>query len=631
MAGLLWLAVGIPALAAVVVRFARAGDRAVAIAAAAAAAAAAWALLIAAAGGERARTGLRWLPAAEVDVGLRLDALAAAMSVTVASVGLVVLVYATGYFAHEPRRPSALAGLLAFLAAMQGLVLADGFLALLIFWELVGAASARLIAFNRGDPRAVPASVRAFLTTRAADLGLYCAVLALFAATGSVAFTDARPDGALGAVVALGIIVAAVGKSAQAPLQTWLAGAMAGPTPVSALLHSSTMVAAGVYLLMRSHGLLAGWPLEIVGWVGGVTAVAAAGIALAQDDLKRILAGSTSSQLGLMFVGLAAGGPVVALFHLVAHAAGKAGMFLAAGIFQHEHGSTRLSALGGAGRDDRPAFACFAIGASSIAAVPPLAGFWSKDHVAAAAEPHVGWFVLVLVAGAGAAAYLLRPALVLWRGARAASDRRRAPGRTAMLAGAGLLAAASLALGLAGGPLHRLVGGELPASPLSLALSLAALLAGAGGVLASLRPPRALARAAARQLYTADAVDLLTRRPVVALAAAADALDRRVVDALVDAAPRAALLAATGANRMDARVVDGAVDGAAHATVRLAQVNDVLERRGVDAAVDGLARLVGAGGRRSRRLQTGRLHEYLRDTALGAVAVGAVIALAALT
>jgi NADH-quinone oxidoreductase subunit L len=603
MTALLWLTVAVPAVAALLVRSAPRGDRALAAVAAAAAAVPAWGLLVAAARGDQARSTLKWLTAADVEVGLQLDELGAAMSATVATVGLIIVVYATGYFGGDERRRSALAGLLAFLAAMQGLVLADGYLAMLVFWELVGAASARLIAFNRHDPLAVPGAVRAFLTTRVADLGFYVAVLALFAATGSVAFTDGRPEGALGAAVAVGLIVAAMGKSAQAPLQTWLSGAMAGPTPVSALLHSATMVAAGVYLLMRSYELLLGWPLLIVGWVGAVTAVGAAGIALAQDDLKRVLAGSTSSQLGLMFVGLAAGGPVVGLFHLVAHAAGKAAMFLATGIFQRERGSTQLAALGGAGRADRPAFAFFLAGAASIAAVPPLAGFWSKEHIAAAAEHHVAWFVLVLLAAAGAAAYLLRPALLLWRAGSAANTARATEGRTVMLLGAGALAAGSLVLGVLGTPLDARVAGELPSSTLSAVLSVAALLAGAAAVLVGVRPPRRLADAASRQLYGNELLHSVVSRPVAALAA--------------------------GVHRLDAHVVDVAVDGVASKTVTLADANEVLERRGVDAVVDGLARLVGLGGLQSRRLQTGQLYEYLRDTAVGAVAVAVVLTLAA--
>jgi NADH-quinone oxidoreductase subunit L len=604
MQALLWLAVALPAAGALAVRFAPAGDRALTVLGGLVAAVPAWVLLVLAAQRETARTGFAWLPGADgLDVGLRLDPLAAVMSALVATIGLVVVVYSTGYFAAEPRRRSAFAGLLGFLAAMQGLVLADGYLALLFFWELVGVASARLIAFNRDDPGAAPGAVRAFLTTRTADLGLYLAALALFTATGTLAFAESRPAGALGTVVGLGLVVAAMGKSAQVPLQTWLTGAMAGPTPVSALLHSATMVAAGVYLLMRSASLLAGWPLELAGWVGALTAVAGAVIALGQDDLKRVLAGSTTSQLGLMFVGVAAGGPVVGLFHLIAHAAGKAAMFLAAGLFQHERGGTSLRALRGVGRDERAGFACFVAGALSIAAVPPFAAFWSKDTIAAAAESHPAWFVLVLAAAAGSAAYLLRPALVLWRPADGPSPTRPAPGRGAMLAGAGVLGLASVVLGAAGRPLVDLVGGELPSSARGLALSLAAVVVGGGAVVLVRRVPAPLAEGARRELFVNEALRMLVQRPVLALARMMNVADRRVVDAAVDAAARA--------------------------TLQVSSATDQLERSGIDAAVDGLARSVGLAGERARRLQTGRLYEYLRDSALGVVAVGALIALAA--
>jgi NADH-quinone oxidoreductase subunit L len=604
MHALLWLAAGVPALAAIAARLAPRGAGVVTVLGALAAAVPAWVLLVLAADGKTARSVVEWVPAAGgLGVGLRLDPLAAAMSALVATVGLVVLVYATGYFAAEPRRRSALAGLLAFLAAMQGLVLADGYLALLIFWELVGAASARLIAFNREDPRAAPGAVRAFLTTRSADIGLYLALFALFAGTGSAVFTAHRPGGALGAIVGLGLVLAAMGKSAQAPLQTWLTGAMAGPTPVSALLHSATMVAAGVYLLMRSAPLLAGWPLELAGWVGAVTAVVAAAVALAQDDLKRVLAGSTSSQLGLMFVGVAAGGPVVGLFHLVVHAAGKAGMFLAAGLFQHERGATELSRLQGVGRQERAGFACFVVGAVSIAAVPPFAGFWSKEHVAAAAEGHAGWFVLVLLAAAGSAAYLLRPILILWgRGER--PEKAPVRGRGAMLGGAAVLAVASIGLGAVGAPLASLVGGDLPTSRLATLLSLGAVVAGAAAVVPARWVAPRTAEILRRELLVNDALRVVVQRPVLALARACDVVDRRVIDAAVDATARAA--------------------------VRLAGVADRFERGVIDAAVDGLAGRVGAAGRGLRGLQTGRLYEYLRDSVLGAVVVGAVIALAAL-
>ena len=606
MSALLWLTVALPLAAALGTRFARRGHAGIAAGGALAAAVPAWVLLVAAADGERTRSGFEWLPAGTLEAGLRLDGLSAAMAATVATVGLVVVVYSTGYFATDPRRPSALAGLLAFLAAMQGLVLADGYLTLLVFWELVGAASARLIAYSRDDPRAAPGAVRAFLTTRSADVGLYLAVLALFAATGSLAFEAARPEGGLGVVVGLGLVVAAMGKSAQAPLQTWLSAAMAGPTPVSALLHSATMVAAGVYLLVRSADLLAGWPLEVAGWIGAVTAVAGAAIALAQDDLKRVLAGSTTSQLGLMFVGAAAGGPAVAIFYLIAHAAGKAGMFLATGVFQHNRGTTALSGLTGAGREDRTAFAGFTVGALSIAAVPPLAGFWSKEHIAAAAElAKPVWFALVLIATAGSAAYLLRPTLLLWRVGRPARAPAR-EGRTAMLAGVGALALGSLGLGAIGAPLARLLGAPpLPSSALVLVLSLAATAVGAAAIVWAVPLPARITAAARAQLYTNELLRRAVQRPLLALARGIDAGERRVLDAAVDDVGRDGLVAARSADRV--------------------------ERHGIDAAVDGLARAIGHGGDELRRLQTGRLFEYLRGAVLGAAGVAFVVALSALT
>ena len=600
---LLWLAVGLPLAGALVTRLGTRTSGVVSVAGAALSAVPAWALLVAAAGDDRAATGFTWLPAGDgLKVGLQLDGLSAAMAATVATVGLVVLVYSWGYFAEHPRAASARASLLAFLAAMQGLVLADGFLTLLIFWEIVGALSARLIAFTREDAAAPAGAVRAFVTTRAADVGLYIAIPALLAGAGTLAFDAERPDGALGALVALGLVAAAVGKSAQVPALTWLSSAMAGPTPVSALLHSATMVAAGVYLLIRSESLLAGWPLEVAGWIGAVTAVAGASIALGQRDLKRVLAGSTTSQLGLMFVGAAAGGPTVALFHLVAHAAGKAGLFLATGIFQHRRGSTSLEALRGAGREDRPAFAVFAISALSIAAVPPLAAFWSKDAIVVAAEENIAWLVLVLLSTAGSAAYLLRPALLLWRGP---APGRAPAGSRAMLLGASMLAAATLVLGFVGEPLAELIGEDLPAvSAGGVLLSLAAMGIGAGAVLAGVRIPPRVVDAARRQLYVNELLDAIVVRPVHALARAAAWLDDRVVDA--------------------------GVDGTGRLTVAAARSQRWVEERGVDAAVDGVASLVGRSGAGVTRIQTGRLFEYLRDTVAGIAAVAVILTLTAL-
>jgi NADH-quinone oxidoreductase subunit L len=335
--------------------------------------------------------------------------------------------------------------------------------------------------------------------------------------------------------------------------------------------------------------------------------VGGAAIALGQTDLKRVLAGSTTSQLGLMFVGVAAGGPAVALFHLVAHAAGKAGLFLAAGVFQHERHTTELQALRGAGRDDRLAFAGFVACALSIAAVPPLAAFWSKDHIAAAAEEaQLAWFVLVLVAAGGSAAYLLRPARTLWDASGATEGRRITPGRGAMLAALATTVTGSIVLGAVGGPIQRLVDAPpLPASALSVGLALCAVAAGAGLAVWAPALPARLVRAARHQLYGNEAIRVAAERPVMAASRAAEWFERAAIDA--------------------------AVDGIGRSAGRLAHVSDWVERRGIDAGVDGTARAIRNAGGALRHLQSGRLYEYLRGATLGAAVIAVLIALTTLT
>jgi NADH-quinone oxidoreductase subunit L len=411
------------------------------------------------------------------------------------------------------------------------------------------------------------------------------------------------------------------------------------------------MVAAGVYLLARNEALLAGWPLETAGWIGATTAVLGALIALGERDLKRVLAGSTSSQLGLMLVGVAAGGPAVAVFHLAAHAAGKAAMFLAAGTFQHARGSTDLEDLRGIARAQPVAFGAFMLGAASIAAVPPLAAFWSKDAIVAAAETNPAWLVLVLLAGAGSAAYLLRPVLVLAdRGAIAVGGSRvgaggEREGRQAvagtppaarsvpptMVGAAAVLAGLGVLLGALGAPLAGLLDAPAPETTLvSVAGSLLALVAGAAVVLR----PGALAAlghagtvVGAELLRGADALAGAVRLAARGVAA----VDERVAVRLPDALARGAVVLSRGVDRADRGGLDAAVDGVGRGGLLAASASARVERGGIDAAVDGLARAVGRGGRGASAAQTGKLHEYLRDAVLGAAAIALLIALTALT
>lgn len=623
----LWTALLAPAALALGVRFAHLPSWALAVLMAAAMLAPPAALLVLAAGSESPESAFVWLPGPGLEVGLRADGLAAALSAVVGVTGLATLAHSLGYFSGSARRPAALAGLLAFGAAMQGLVLAADLLTLLFFWEIVGALSARLIAFQRDDPHAPAGAVRAFLTTRGADAGLSMATGALFAATGSLDLDASRPEGFLGAAVGAGLLLAAAGKSAQLPFQTWLSGAMAGPTPVSALLHSATMVAAGAYLLVRAGPLLQGWPLEAAAWLGVITALATAAFALAQRDLKAVLASSTSSQLGFMFLA-AAVAPAAAVFHLVCHAAGKAGAFLATGAFQRRRNGTSLAELGGVGRQQPRAFLGFSIGVASIAAVPPLAAFWSKDAILVAVKADAAWYGLALLASALTAAYMLRAWLAVWR---PGPEVGRSPaGEGWMLAGGSLLATGSVLLGAIHTPLAELLGEPIPAATLSSAgISLAMVGGGALLVIARLRPHPRLVAAAEAQLGTDVLLRALVQRPLLGASRGLDRADR-AIDRAVDALGGAALGLARGYDRVERGGIDAGVEALGRGAVGLARGSDRTERGGIDRAVDGLAGLVRGGGEELPRLQSGQMYAYLRNTALGIAFLAILLALVAI-
>jgi len=356
------------------------------------------------------------------DMPLRLIAtpLTALLATLVAVISSLVLVYAVGYMKQDNEKVRFFATMLLFVSAMQTLVLAGDWILLLAAWELIGLSSYLLIGFWYRRPGVTSAANRAFLYTRSADLGLYIAAFILIANAGSSDIATTLNTGGDAAVVAgLLLLVAAMGKSAQTPLHDWLQRAMAGPTPVSALLHSATLVAAGAILLIRTAPMLPANTLLVVGIVGGITAVVTGMIALGERDLKRMLAASTSSQYGLMLVAVGAGVPLAALLHLIAHAAIKSSLFLGAGVFQHSRESTTLSDLEGAGRDRPGIFFGFAVAALALAGIPPLSGFFSKDAIIAATLASPNALLLVLFALLGTlltGAYMARALRILWHG-----------------------------------------------------------------------------------------------------------------------------------------------------------------------------------------------------------------------
>ncbi len=376
-----------------------------------------------------------WVPvgALHVDFGLQLDQLSMCFVLLITGVGSLIHIYSVGYMADDPGRRRFFGYLNLFLAAMLLLVLADNYLGLYMGWEGVGLASYLLIGFWQHKPSAATAAKKAFVVNRVGDVGLAIALMVMFAYIGSISF-----DGVFGAAPQLGegtlntigllLLLAACGKSAQVPLQSWLGDAMEGPTPVSALIHAATMVTAGVYLIVRSgpiFDLAPGAQLGVV-IVGAVTLLFGAIIGCAKDDIKKALAASTMSQIGYMVLaaGLGPAGYAVAIMHLLTHGFFKAGLFLGAGSVMHAmDDEVDMRHYGGLRTLLPITFATFGLGYLAIIGVPPLAGFFSKDGIIEAALGAGGAKGIILglaaILGAGITAfYMTRVMLMTFFGER---------------------------------------------------------------------------------------------------------------------------------------------------------------------------------------------------------------------
>ncbi len=325
-----------------------------------------------------------------VDLSINLDGLSAIMLVVVTSVSLLVQMYSQGYMADDTGYARYYAWMSLFTAAMLGLVLFDSILLVYVFWELVGLGSYLLIGFWFHKKSASDAAKKAFLTTRLGDIGFLLGILLIWTEADTFnipVIQEVALRGELSDIVitlfALGLFAGAVGKSAQFPLHVWLPDAMEGPTPVSALIHAATMVAAGVYLVARMFPVFQASDdaMTTVAYVGGFTAIFAASMGIVMTDIKRVLAYSTVSQLGYMMLALGVGGYVAAIFHLFTHAFFKALLFLGSGSVNHASGTFDMRLMGGLRKYMPITYATFFIGSLSLAGVFPLAGFWSKDEI----------------------------------------------------------------------------------------------------------------------------------------------------------------------------------------------------------------------------------------------------------
>jgi len=366
-------------------------------------------------------------PIFRVPLGLTLDQLSRTMGVLVSGVGALIHIYSLGYMRNDEGKSRYFAALSLFMFAMLGIVFANNFVMLFIFWELVGFTSYVLIGHWFFRDAAADAANKAFITTRIGDFGFMTGILMIWTTTGSVVFAEIAPrmsmfDGhaTFVAIVALLIFCGAIGKSAQFPLHVWLPDAMEGPTPVSALIHAATMVAAGVYMLVRVAFIIqASQPaLLVVAWIGTITAVMAALIATQQHDIKRILAYSTLSQLGYMVMAVGLASNNAAMFHLFTHAFFKALLFLAAGsVIVMLHHEQNIWKMGGLRRKLPITFVTFTVGALALIGCPPFSGFFSKDAILAVAyERNLPIFAVALFTAFLTAFYVIRMLVIVFFG-----------------------------------------------------------------------------------------------------------------------------------------------------------------------------------------------------------------------
>lgn len=506
---------------------------------------------------------LPWLHVGDliVDLGLRIDALSLLMLLIVTGVGGLIHIYSWGYLKDDPGFARYFACLSLFTFAMLGIVLASNFVMLFIFWELVGVSSYLLIGFWYERPAAADAAKKAFITNRLGDFGFLLGIIMIWALAGTVRFDElqarlsASPE-ALGAwATAAGLLIfcGAAGKSAQFPLHVWLPDAMEGPTPVSALIHAATMVAAGVYMLCRVAFLFSVTALDVIAWIGGFTALLAAVIAVQQNDIKRILAYSTLSQLGYMVMAVAVS-PTAAMFHLSTHAFFKALLFLGAGsVIYALHHEQNIWQMGGLKRAMPITYWTFLIGTLALCGVPPFSGFFSKDEILAAAARHsVALFLVTVLVAVLTAFYMFRLFFVAFGGTARSRHAHESP--KVMIWPLILLAIPSALAGVWGidHMLSRFFGGSAHAtsflenflapfghSPLAAGASLVALVAGFSLAFAIYRgathdplPDRlgAFARAMRKKFYFDELYDFFIRITHEALARLADVLDRRLIE-----------------------------------------------------------------------------------------------------
>jgi NADH-quinone oxidoreductase subunit L len=556
-------------------------------------------------------------------VGVTIDSLTCAMLLVVTSIGTLIQIYSIGYMSQDPRFSRFFAYLSLFMASMLGLLLADNFLILYMFWEGVGLCSYLLISFWFEKITAAKAGMKAFITTRIGDTGFLIGIFLLFVASRDLSFAGlSHINGNTGLYTAAALLIfcGAIGKSAQFPLHVWLPDAMEGPTPVSALIHAATMVAAGVYLVARCFGLfLTHQPALIcVAYIGAITTVLAASIATVNNDIKRILAYSTISQLGFMMLGLGVGGYSAGTFHLMTHAFFKALLFLCAGSIIHSVHTQEIQKMGGIFNKMKVTGTTFIIAGLAISGVPPFSGFWSKDEILTAVfhSGHPALFAAAALTSLLTAFYMFRLIfLVLFGKTRSELHPRESP--KTMTIPLIILAVFAIFAGLPGSPLmnnvfqsfiHLKEGhAALEPGPDYFVMSLSTLIALFGIALAyilyikqnKILPQAVRSRFAplyqllSNKYYFDELYDFLFIKPC-----------GRIAKALAG---------------FDLGVIDGAVNKTAEIVVILSKIKAWIDTTIVDGAVNLIAKTVGLFSKELRKIQTGSVQAYLLFAFFGLV------------
>jgi NADH-quinone oxidoreductase subunit L len=603
--------------------------------------------------GQRTVLSLPWLSVGGrvFSLSLWLDPLSALMATLVSLVGCIVFVYAATYMARDPRRGRFFAELSLFAGSMLLLVLAADLITLFIAWELVGLCSYLLIGFWFEREGAPAAAAKAFFITRLADLLLLAGILLLIGAVGTGRIPDLLSgtlyrtiDPPLFFFIALLLFSGAAGKSAQVPFQGWLPDAMAGPTPVSALLHSATMVAAGVFLVARLYPLFLSIPsvLEIIAWIGVITSVVGGSAALVETDLKRTLAYSTMSQIGLMFVGLGSGSLLAGMLLLCAQAFYKATLFLSAGAIDHEVGGTAFARMGGLLQRIPLTSLAFAISGAALAGLPVTLALPPKDPVLSAAWfTSTPLFLIALVASLLTALYSARLFGLVFLGIPSA------PAQKAREAERGLLLPVLVAAGLIflvlllnapllGSPLSRLLSVSTPDTSVVTVLALTVALLGVACGLwarwnwreAVVWPPLLRVQPVLIEEFGLKACYRLIASMSFRCITLLGTFDRLVFDTIIDGIVAGVLDFTHLCSRVDRQVFDTFASSLARATLALVSVSNRFDIRVIDRSLTSFSQDVLRLSQRLRRLQTGRIENYMLVVFLWGVAVVAVAVVA---